>query len=602
MFCGKCGSTMDDNVLICPECGAPVEAEKAAEVSVGESEFDETVRVRLSVEENVESEDEVVSEYMDSDSLSFELNTEGNDDTPKKKKQLPVIVGGIAALLATIVVCFIFLWSQISGTFDWVVLSPEKNLEKVYQKAVSDAFDGGSEFLGTIGSVDITNLGYEGEISISADEMIMELLSSAVGADLSWVDGATIGYDASVLDKLAKLTYNVKVNNTDIINAQQIIDFNSMEQWLSIPAVSDNALYSASEYSYDDIISYDVNFADQYAAIFEAVPSQEVLERITQRYVGLIINGFGTVDKSADAVNVNGLEQRLRILTATMDQDDIVDMALNVLETLKEDQDIKDIFTEFETITGEDYYVFFIEELDNLIIDIEDAADAGLPEVKFILVTYLNNSNEIVGMSFTGDADGEEIELVRWLRVIKGKKFASEFVVSASSDAEIIRVDGKGEVNKKMSADFVVHVDETEIFTVQLFDYVNNETESSGKMKIIPTKEIVEGILYLADVDSTIASLISSQNFVLEIKFSGNQTSSKVEYSLLADNEALISLSVSANEKKPSAIEKPQNVVDEFSEAELDDLNAELRSNFKEAGMPEELLDMFFPLEDIPVI
>lgn len=604
MFCGKCGSTMDDNVLICPECGAPVEAEKAAEVSVSESELDETVRVRLSVEENVESEEEVVSEYTEPENPSITLNTDGAEPAPKKSKKTPIIIGAVAAVVAAIALCMVFMWGQISSTFNWIVLSPEKNLEKVYEKAVSDAFDGGAELMGAVGSVDLTNLGYEGEISITADELVMDLLSAALDEDFSWLSNASISYDASVLDQLAKITYDVKANNVDIIGAEQILDFNTMEQWISLPDVTSNALYTSSDlaYDYDELINYDLDFAKQYTAILDAAPSQEILERITQRYVSIIINGFGTVDKTADSVKVNDIEQRLRILTATMDQNDMVDMVLNLLETMKDDQDIKNIFDELETLTGENYYDYFVEELDYLIMDLEDVADAGLPDVKLILVTYLNNSNEIVGMTFTGEVEGEKVDFVHWVKVERSKKFASEFVISTTPDAEVLRVDGKGEINKKLSADYIVYIDETEIFTVQLFDYVSNETEASGTIKIIPTREIVESILYLAEVDDMVASMISSQDLALEIKFSGNQTNSAVEYSIWADKDVLIKIAVTAKEKKPEAIEKPQNTVEEFSDTELDDLKAELRSNFKEAGMPEELLDRFFPLIDVPVI
>lgn len=632
MFCGKCGNPMDDNAMFCPECGQPVAAQPAQNQPIApDYDNDATYRVRSAAQNDVQYDanndyqvppsyenytEEVPSEQFysepaplsdqesapqvdDSDYSQFNLNTEGNAQPSKKKNVMPFVIGGIAAAVACVVLVCVFMWSQIAGTFSWMFLSPEKNLQKAYDQVVVDAFDGGAAFADSVSSVDLSNAGVEGDVTVSVNDTILSLISTAAGMDVSWLESASVAYDASVVDQMAKIDYDVLLNGTEIVGAEQVIDFNTLEQYISIPDFSDTALYmntmGSSDMMYDPYSSVSDSVA-MLESFLEICPSQEILESIMRRYIGVVTGGFGSVDKSTESVEVGDVKQRLRILTATMDEDDLIDMALVLLETLAEDEEIEDIFRDMEELAGDDtLYDSFLEAIDGAIMEVEDAADAGMPSFKITLVTYLNSSNEIVGMTFKVSSSGMKLEPIHWVTVESGKKFASELIVSTSVGSEDIVIEGEGTNGKTKSAEYVVTVQDVEYVTLELSDYVSDEKKgTSGALRIIPSEEILEMILSELDMDASISGIIGSQDLALELKFSDTENGASIDVSILADSKALITVSVSAKQKNPSAVEIPSNYVEDANEwaAKFDiDAAAEtLISRLKNAGVPEELL------------
>lgn len=609
MFCGKCGNPLDDNAMFCPVCGQPVASQSAQnEVQYNANDYyyappsyegytEEPAEQSYS-EPIPKSDQESVPQVNEPDYSQFELNTEGNVQPPKKKNMKPFVIGGIAAAVVCVALVCIFMWSQIAGTFNWTFLSAEKNLQKAYDQVVVDAFDGGVSLADSVSSVDMSNIGAEGDVTVSVNDSIMSLISSAAGTDLSWLESVSIAYDASIVDQMAKIDYDVLLNGTEIVGAEQVIDFSTLEQYISIPDFSDSALYldtmGTSDMMYDPYSSMSDSVA-MLESVLEICPSQEIMESIMRRYIGVVTGGFGSVKKSSETVEVGDVKQRLRILTASMDEDDLIDMALVLLETLADDEEIEDIIRDMEELTGDDtLYDSFLEALDGAITEVEDAADSDMPSFKITLVTYMNSSNEIVGMTIKASASGMKLEPIHWVTVESGKKFASELIVSTSVGSEDIVIEGEGTNGKTKNGEYVVTVQDVEYLTLELIDYVSDEKKgTSGALRIIPSEEIMEMILSELDLDASISGIIGSQNLALELKFSDTKEGDSIEISILVDSKALITISVSAKQKNPSAVEIPSNYIEDADEwaAEFDIEAAAgtLISRLKNAGVPEEL-------------
>lgn len=627
MFCDKCGKENLDHAAFCADCGAPLNtpsaesADDEATVRVRPVEDvteptveDETVRVRaVEPEETIEvienaddadndaDDDAPTGELNAEDAPELTLNTEGVIEEKKpKKKKTGIIIACAAVLVVAIVLCCVFLWKPICATFNWIFLSPEKNLEMVYDQAVVSAFDGDASEVNSMSSVDFTNMGYAGEVEISADKTITGLLSTYAEEDLSWLESASISYDASILNEMAKLDYELKVNKTHILDVEQVIDFATMDQYISLPEFSDTALYVQTYSDMDSLMEYDpyASMTDSIGmleSIMEICPSQEVLETIVRRYVGVFTNGFGSVEKSSETVEVGDLKQNLRVLTATMDEGDMLEMVLNLMETLRDDDDIKDIIQELESLTGESgLYDEFCDSLDEGIAELDSVDPDDMGNFKITFVTYLNASNEIVGNTVKVSESGMKVEVLHWVKVISGNKFAVEVIV-----ADDIVLEGEGTGGKAHNATYTLSVLDEDILEVEMIDFVSDSKKgSSGKMVVTPTEFFLESILEEAEVDSSVAAIISSQNPAIQIEFSGTQDNAKIVYSLLANSKKMLTLSVSAKPKSPSAIELPKNYTADEEEwsASIDNESSKqtMLSRFKAAGFPEALLREIF--------
>ena len=623
MFCEKCGKENLDYAAFCADCGAPLNAAKPddedvtvrirpVETVIEPANEKEAVPVEAAAEPEVPAfeedaptgelaqEDAPTGDLSSEDAPVFDLNTEGVVEEKPKKKKTGLVIGCIAAVLVVaIALCCIFLWQPISATFNWIFLSPEKNLEKVYDQAVVNAFASGTEKVGSMSTVDYTNTGLSGEIEISADKSIVSLLSSASGEDLSWLESAAISYDASVLNQAAKMDYDFKVNNTNILEMEQVIDFTTMDQYISIPEFSDSfariQMYDDSDYlaSYNPMDSMNESMA-MLESVMDICPSQEVLEGMVRRYVGVIIKGFGSVEKSTETVEIGDIKQNLRVIEATMDQDDMVDMAINLMETLQDDEDIEDILRDLEELTGESgLYDEFCESLDEAIAEIEETDIRDMVKMKITLVTYLNSSNEIVGNSIKASAYGNKMEPFRWVKVESGKKFAVEVAISGAPGEEIV-LEGEGTTGKTKNATYTLSAMDEDVLEIEVIDYVfDAKTGMSGTLKITPSEYVMESILESADVDAAIAGLISSQEPALQIEFSGTGENANVSISLLANSKKMLTISSSSKFQKAAEFEIPTNYVDEDEWVNtMDEESAKqtLISRLRAAGFPEDLL------------
>lgn len=601
MFCGKCGNPVDEDAMFCANCGAPVEKESAAPVAEPAAPVEEApVYPEFQQEPTAE---ETVQDFVQSEYPEFALNTEGEVSKPKKKiSAIPFLIGGAAVVVAAVLLA-IFNWANVSGFFVRTFSSPEKLQTKVYEDVVSDTFDKltVSEKEQKEAAVDLSNMGAEAEIRFNIDEQILNMIPTE-GMDISWLSDIAIKYDVSLKDKLEKVAMDLILGDTSIIGAELIADLESMEYYISVPELNDQAIYMDMASMFDEMgtIYPSIYDPENLEMITEALPSAEVLEGLVNRYVGVLMSGFGEVEKSKEKVKVSGVTQSLHVLKATMDEDDLVKLAENLLKTLKKDDDIEDILLNIEELVGEEgIYDSFIEAMDDALESLDEADLDEMGSFKLTLVTYLNDANEIVGntvkLSLPGLGMGMKYEPISWVRVEQGKKFASELVISAG--IESIVFEGKGENGKTKNGEYVLSYDGNEILTVELKDYVSNDDQFSGTVRIAPSEDAMESIMDEADLSQAIIDLIGTAEPALEIKFDSNGQVGSASYALAVGTKNLIAISINSKLTAADSIVLPEKYVEmtpdsdgsEWMETMNPDFLDTLMDRLIEAGVPAEL-------------
>ncbi len=603
MFCKNCGNPMDDDAVLCPNCGAAVENEVPAEPAEPVEE--------VPVQQEDEILDPSVEPEMDAqepEEPAFALNTEGEVAAPKKKiNKLPFLIGGIVAVVAAVLLV-VFNWANVSGFFVRTFSSPEKLQTKVYEDVVAKSFD-----TFTVSDkekkelpYDPSNVGVEGDFRLSIDEQILDLIP-ADGVDISWLSDIAIGYDASIRDKMEKVAFDLILGDTSIIGADAVLNMETMEYWFRVPDLNDQAIYMNVGSLLDemDTVAMPAIFdTEKLEEIAEILPSQEVLEKVITRYVGVVMSGFGDVEKSSEKVKVSGVSQNLHVLKATMDEDDLLKMAENLLKTLKKDDDIEDFLLSIEEYVGEEgLYDSFVEAMDDALESLDEVDADDLGSFKLTLITYLNDANEIVGntvkLSLPGLGMGMKYEPISWVRVEQGKKFASELVISLPTESIVF--EGKGETGKTTNSEYTLSYDGDELLTVEVKDYVSSDNQLAGTVRIVPSEYVMENLMSDMDMEDAVADLIGSASPALQIDFSNDKQGSRFSVALAAGAKKLIAISTTSKFTEPDAIEPPTNFVEYKDDESLTEWTENMKTDFLdtlmnrliEAGVPAELFEVY---------
>lgn len=604
MFCGRCGNPMDDNAMFCPNCGAAAENETPVEEPAApvEEAAGCVENEQATAESDISAQEENQS-FAESEYPAFDLNTEGEVVQSKKKiSKVPFLIGGIVVVIAAVLLA-VFNWANVSGFFVRTFSSPEKLQTKVYENVVSRTFDKltVSEKAQKDAAVDPANMGAETEVRLNIDEQLLSLIPTQ-GMDISWLSDIAIGYDVSVKDKMEKVAMDLILGDTTIVSADTIFNLESMEAFVSIPDLNDQAIYMDVSAMFEDMYGSYMSLYDpeNLEMLAEIIPSQEVLERILTRYVGVVMSGFGDVEKSSEKVKVSGVSQKLHVLKATMDEDDLIEIAENLLKTLKKDDDIEDIILKVEEISEQEgLYDSFLEAMDDALESLEDVEPDDIGSFKITLVTYLNDANEIVGntvkLSLSSLGMGMKYEPISWVRVEQGKKFASELVISAGTESIVF--EGKGENGKTKNGEYVLSYDGNEILTVKLKDYISNDDQFAGTIRIAPSEDAMENIMDEADLSQSIIDLIGTAEPALEIKFDSNTQGGSFSIALAVGSKNLIAISSNTKLTTPDDIVIPENYVEITADSDgsewLENMNPDfldtLMDRLIEAGVPAEL-------------
>lgn len=603
MFCGKCGSPMDDNAMFCPNCGSAAGNQEAASAPAAATEYYAETEILMPAEQNNQQYSQPYAPaYSEPEAPAFALNTEGAESKPKKKKsKAPILIAAIVAVVAAALLV-VLNWNNVSGFVERTFSSPEKLQASVYEDAVGQVFDtvtGSNSENKEQTQIDFSNLGVEGELRVSVDKQILDMIP-AQGMDLGFLSNIALGYDLSVKDALGKLVLDVILGDTTIASADAILNSDTLELYASVPELNDQALYLNLKEMIEENMGYSAMGSfdpEMLATLKKVIPSEEVLRTIAARYVSLVMSGFGEVEKSNEKMEVADISQKLHVLEATMDEDDLLKIAETLIKTLKKDKEIEAIIANVEEAAGQEgLYDAFVEAMEKAEAELSEIDSDDMPSFKLTLVTYLNDTNDIVGMTAKLSAEGEKLEPFSWIRVEQGKKFASEMVISAGTESVVI--EGSGENGDSTNAEYVLSVAGEEILTVSVKDYVDNDQQISGTVRIAPSDAILDNVM--SNMNDVVSGLLGSADPSLEIKFFKNADKVELAVGLAVGSKNLLAVSTSATLTAPDDIAVPENYVEISEDSDpsqwLETMNPEfletLMDRLIEAGVPAELFVM----------
>lgn len=590
MFCRKCGKYIEGEAAICDACAGTQQTQAAP------SQFTQQTPVSQFTQNEPAPQEPV-----------FDLNSY-DEPAPAKKKggKGKFILIGVAVAAVAAIVALVLNWTNLFGGGKNYG-SPAEQLSYVEKEALGKITDTFSEAYGTIlGSAEDSNVAADLEMHLNLNTDFIGEFVFGDSLDLSWASDILLNLDTNTNGSRSSVTLGLGLGSTEAAAVQIIMDEATMEYWIGFPGINDQYLYMNMLELYGEAYATTMMTSmGRIQDLMEVLPSEQTVNQLLDKYLGIVLSGITNVEKSTETVEVNGVKQELTVLTAKITEKDLLNIAINVLEEAQKDQALKSVIVNFsdcyndmakqsmreyleyygETYEEEDLYAYFTEAvaegLESLRSIREDCDDGNY----LLLKDYVNSSDEIVGRKFSLYSGNYSSDEVGYITVEQGDKFAFE------ADFVEVTASGDGTVSGgKYNGEFDLTVGGSDMLYLELKDFATNG--ESGSIILYPSYALLEAM----DAPEDVASMILSMDLGIELAMTGPET---VEINVLTDHELLVGLSMLAKDTVSGTITTPSSVLDAYSATQNEimdwlantDIDRLVR-NLKAAGVPAEYADV----------
>ncbi len=569
MFCEKCGKELPEGVTVCDACSVQ-------EGNVTEPAVDPIVEDTSVVPQPASTPVE------DFSNPSFE-------DQPKKSKKGKIIAILAAAVAILAAVALVVTLTPMKGFFIKNFGSDEAYFQYVEGDTFSDFADVGSALYGgLVSTYEPINAGSEVKLDLQLSDELMTLAQSALGGnmDLSWLQNISMITSTDIDGNKMNAAIKFLLGNATLLDLNFLLDAEENDMFFGIPNLGDKYLSLGNSLDDATAIAPSITITPE---MIEALPTEDEINDLLNKYLGIIFEDFGKVSKTSKEIEVGDCEEDVTVLKYKLTAKDLIELAETILKELRTDADVKGYIKDFENFFAKEYedllegsgyekgaiYDTFKEAIDGLLDEI-DAAEA--PNITILTLTdYVNADHEIVGRKL--DMGG--MELLSYLTATEGNNFAFE----ASCEMAGFSITGEGEKKgDAVNAEYTLTMNETDILNVAFIDFDG----TVGDIKIKPSAELLSLVLG-GNTESSVASMLDP---ALKISLGENS----VALSLLSKNDALVTLTMSATTDSGDEVKMPdENKVVDLENA--DDWAASLDLGklvdaLEEAGLPSELVTM----------
>ena len=617
MFCRNCGREINSGEKFCTECGFPVAAEdrektvteaSGAVETAGESisqAVENTAAEASEVEANVENAG-VAPNYVPPQFIppeqpgGYAPDFGGGEVKKSSKKKVGIVIGAI--LLALIAAAGIFFACNADMVRGWF-MSPES----LMQSAERTAWDGVKEGMEDSGKTfektkDLLS-DYSAVMKVELGETAKSLINSS-GIDFSWLNALSLAMNGSMANGESSMRFHLLLNDTELTYFDYILNSDKGEMILSAPELSDKAARFdlleglGGDYSEDDISE----MIKSFTSLDAIAPDYDALGKIITKYSNIAIESIDEVKKDSAEITVEGITQKVTVLTAEYTEDELKDVGEKMLNEFKADEEVKSILEKSYSNpllkeqldyydSFDEFYADFIDGIDDTLEDLTERSESG-SENALTVTDYLNSKNEIVGRRIKTAEDDE----FYYIEVRDGEKFAFEstingkaFLSGSGTEKGGVR-EGTFDI-KSPDPDSSVNIGTLTVSDLNVDRF--NDGKPHGTFTFKPSKDLLER--FSDDDDSGISMILSSLSIKFAVDSDGENTSMVI--SPLMGSDELLKITFDGKKGGAEKISVPDesDMIDASDEEEFENWGSGLDtglllSRLTEAGLPSEFI------------
>ena len=390
-------------------------------------------------------------------------------------------------------------------------------------------------------------------------------LIGMIDPSLKDIDNASISVNTSFDDSIQNVQLKANINDADIATVNASIDMENEEGYLQIPELSDSYIDISDgiEEINDELESSGAEYQEMLDEVKNTLPDAKTVDKVLNTYVDVAFDNISDVSKSSDKIEAEDVSQSVTALTTTLDGQYAYDTAYEMLETLKDDENIKEIIENIDEASYDEFRDNISDTLDSLkdekdsIDDVEGSAD---------LTLYVNGKGEIAGTEVLVDVDGQEV-VVSSVMPRSGSRFGYEMKAEYEG-MELFSLTGSGTLKSNvMNGTFNVSVDDE--LLGDLDEYVSGgDNILTIDVKDFDISDSKDGMLNGSFTFSTDA-VRQVKGYKLNVEFATTKKETSVAVALLYedDNYAKVTLTSGEGENlktlQPSGSDTVYSITDD---------------------------------------
>ena len=448
---------------------------------------------------------------------------------------------------------------------DYVGLEKEEYLQKLGENNLGDAIDSLGEVYGEIlaalgdSSAATQTGGAKVNMTLTVGDTALDLFEQAIFAgpapvDISFLKEINLDLDVGMDGQKQAIQMALGLKGQHIITANLLMNMADSVMHIGLPELNDQWLKIESGENVPNVITGGMSSTAMLAELADALPDAETLTKVLDRYLAIVLDGLKNVDQTTTTLEVGGVKQECTVLALKVYEEDALNIAKSVLNTAKDDTDLKKIIEDFakamEDMAGEDIgadeaYVDFKEAVTDALEDLNEITETDT-ENPIQVDTYVDKNHNVIGMKMYGMSEQDsERGMVYFYSLTEGNKTAFEFAIPSDvDDTDDFKISGTGtKTSGKTSGTYTVTMQGMDMVTVKIADL----NEEAGTITLAPNMDMFPG-----EVEDMLGEL------ALEIKLSGEG----FELNILGDNEQLLGIALKAVDSDGPSLDAPSNAVD----------------------------------------
>ena len=448
---------------------------------------------------------------------------------------------------------------------DYVGLEKEEYLQKLGENNLGDAIDSLGEVYGEIlaalgdSSAATQTGGAKVNMTLTVGDTALDLFEQAIFAgpapvDISFLKEINLDLDVGMDGQKQAIQMALGLKGQHIITANLLMNMADSVMHIGLPELNDQWLKIESGENVPNVITGGMSSTAMLAELADALPDAETLTKVLDRYLAIVLDGLKNVDQTTTTLEVGGVKQECTVLALKVYEEDALNIAKSVLNTAKDDTDLKKIIEDFakamEDMAGEDIgadeaYVDFKEAVTDALEDLNEITETDT-ENPIQVDTYVDKNHNVIGMKMYGMSEQDsERGMVYFYSLTEGNKTAFEFAIPSDvDDTDDFKISGTGtKTGGKTSGTYTVTMQGMDMVTVKIADL----NEEAGTITLAPNMDMFPG-----EVEDMLGEL------ALEIKLSGEG----FELNILGDNEQLLGIALKAVDSDGPSLDAPSNAVD----------------------------------------
>ena len=396
-------------------------------------------------------------------------------------------------------------------------------------------------------------------IKMQASDEIISVAESYTepkfGLSLDWLNDIIVDGVVNIKNNKGQADLALYLKDKEITDLSYIRFFETGDQYLNIPCLTDEYLHSTVEPQ--KLKNASKLFNDPQ--IKELIPSEKQRKRMIAKYIMIIIKEFDDVKGYDKEVTLNNHTETLRVLEFTLDSDTANTIKKNILTELKKDKKIKKVIEDFDPVLKEKgiikndevLYDNFIAMIDKELLQVEKYLANPVNKEIFTLVDYVDKHHQIVG---------------RDLIIDKNKVFSSLYLgddFTFATDIKVLehtyKTNSKGTIkNDVVYGQMNVTVDDKNYATLTLSE-LDLEDAKNGSFKGKLNIDLTKAILSKLTIEEDLKTQLLGDKPNVELNFEVSTETVALDIAVNDSQKELFCFEIDTKNSEAFDIKKPDD-------------------------------------------